>query len=254
MLLEQTLEKLAQMKLHGMARSIRDRIARTDHSDIAISDFIGFIVDDEWTDRQNRKLTTRLKQARFKENNACIEDLDYSIPRGIKKSQILELAQNHWIEKHHNIIISGPSGSGKSYLAQAFGNHLCRSGFQTAYFRVPKLAIQLVQARADGSYLKLLRRISKAKVLILDDLGLGKLADEQRDDLLEILEDRYAQGSTIITAQLPPSDWHDYFGGGIIADGICDRVLHNSHRFQLKAPDSIRKLKSDLTPPRGSGK
>ena len=254
MLLEPTMEKLSQMKMHTMARSIQERLGRTDHTDMCISDFIGFVVDDEWTARQNRKLKSRLKQAKFKENEACLESLDYTVPRGMKKTLILELAQNHWIEKHHNIAITGPSGSGKSYLAQALGNHLCRSGIQTAYFRVPKLAVQLIQARADGSYLKFLKKISKTKVLILDDLGIGKLADDQRDDLLEIIEDRYAQGSTIITAQLPPGEWHDYFGSGIVADGICDRILHNAHRIHLKAPESIRKLKSSLTPSEDSGK
>lgn len=243
-----------QMKLHTMARSIKDRLARADHGDITVSDFIGFVVDDEWTERKNRKLISCLQQAKFKETSACLEDLDYAVQRGLKKSQILELAQNHWIEKHHNIVITGPSGSGKSYLAQALGNHLCRSGFPTAYFRVPKLAVQLGQARADGSYLKLLKRISKMKVLILDDLGLGKLSDDQRGDLLEILEDRYAQGSTIITAQLPTSEWNEYLGGGIIADGICDRILHNAHRFPLKTVESIRKLKSSLTSKEDSGK
>jgi DNA replication protein DnaC len=247
MLLEETLQKLTDMKLHAMARSIRDRLARPDHGDLPITDFIGFVVDDEWLDRQNRQLSTRLRQARFKLPAACLENLDYSVPRKLKKQQVLELAQNRWIEKHQNVVITGPAGSGKSYLAQALGNHLCRSGYATAYYRMPKLVIQFVQARADGSYLRLLNRLSKVPVLILDDLGVGKLTDDHRTDLLELIEDRYDQGSTIITAQLPPSGWHDYLGGGIVADGICDRILHNAHRIELKSDDSLRRLKNGLS-------
>lgn len=254
MLLEQTIERLSHMKLYGMARALKERVSRPDHADLSVSDFIGLLVDDEWTDRQNRKLVSRLRSARFKDSAACVEDIDYQTARGLKKSALLELLQNHWLTKHQNIVLTGPSGSGKSYLAQAIGNHLCREGHVVTYMRVPKLAFLLTQIRADGSYMRVINRISKARVLVLDDLGIGTLTDQQRTDFLEILEDRYAQGSTIITSQMPTTSWHEYFGGGIVADGICDRFLHNAHRIDLRAKESQRKLRSGLTPTDESGK
>lgn len=254
MLLEQTIEKLNEMKMYGMVKSIKERTSRPDHADLSVTDFMGFLVDDEWTDRQNRKLTSRLKGAKFKDQGACTENIDYETARGLKKTKFLELLQNHWIDKHQNIVLTGPSGSGKSYLAQAIGNHLCRSGFGVAYMRMPKLAVLLTQVRADGTYMRALDRIRKTRVLILDDFGIGNLSDQQRTDLLEIFEDRYAQGSTIITSQLPTTQWHEYLGGGIVADGICDRFLHNAHRVDLLSKESLRKSRGGLTKESPSGK
>jgi DNA replication protein DnaC len=254
MLLEQTLEKLAQMKLHGMARSLRERASRPDHNELSITDFLGFLVDDEWMERQNRKLSSRLRSARFKDADACAENVNYEANRGLKKSLLLELMQNHWLEKHQNIVLTGPAGSGKSYIAQALGNHLCRSGFAVTYFRVPKLIFLLTQIRADGTYLRVMNKIAKSSVLILDDLGIGAIEEPARTDFLEILEDRYGKGSTIITSQMPTQAWHDYFGGGIVADGICDRFLHNAHRMDLRAKESMRKTMSSLTDKEASGK
>jgi len=254
MLIEQTLTKLNAMKLYGMANSFKDRTSRTDHADLSVTDFVSFLVDDEWTDRQNRKLTSRLRSAKFKDQQACVENIDYETARGLKKTKLLEFLQNHWIDKHQNIVFTGPSGSGKSYLAQAVGNHLCRSGFAVTYMRMPKLAVLLTQVRADGTYMRALDRIRRTQVLILDDLGIGTLSEQQRTDLLEIFEDRYAQGSTIITSQLPTSAWHEYLGGGIVADGICDRFLHNAHRVDLQAKESLRKSRGGLTEKDPSGK
>lgn len=254
MLIEQTLTKLNAMKLYGMANSLKERASRTDHADLSVTDFVSFLVDDEWTDRQNRKLTSRLRTARFKDQGACVENVDYETARGLKKTKFLEFLQNHWIEKHQNIVLTGPSGSGKSYLAQAIGNHVCRSGFSVTYMRMPKLAVLLTQVRADGTYMRTLDRIRKSRVLVLDDLGIGTLTEQQRTDLLEIFEDRYAQGSTLITSQLPTSQWHEYLGGGIVADGICDRFLHNAHRVDLQAKESLRKTRAGLTGSESSGK
>jgi len=254
MLIEQTLMKLNAMKLFGMANSLKDRASRPDHADLSVTDFVSFLVDDEWTDRQNRKLTSRLRCAKFKDQQACVENIDYETARGIKKTKFLELLQNHWVEKHQNIVLTGPSGSGKSYLAQAIGNHLCRSGQAVTYMRMPKLAVLLTQVRADGTYMRALDRIRRTAVLILDDLGIGTLSEQQRTDLLEIFEDRYAQGSTIITSQLPTNAWHDYLGGGIVADGICDRFLHNAHRIDLHAKESLRKSRGGLTEKSPSGR
>jgi len=254
MLMEQTITKLNEMKLYGMVKSIQERISRPDHADLSVTDFVGFLVDDEWTDRQNRRLTSRLRSAKFKDQAACAEDIDYEANRGLTKTKFLELLQNHWTEKHQNIVLTGPSGSGKSYLAQAIGNHLCRSGHSVTYMRMPKLAVLLTQVRADGTYIRALERIRKSRILILDDLGIGTLNEQQRTDLLEIFEDRYAQGSTIITSQLPTGQWHEYLGGGIVADGICDRFLHNAHRLDLQAKESLRKTRSGLTAKEPSGK
>jgi DNA replication protein DnaC len=248
MLLEQTLDKLNQMKLFGMANSLKDRLSRSDHAELPVADILGLIVDDEWLYRDNKRLTSRLSSAKFKNKAACIEDIQYKGSRGIKKSQILDLAQNRWITGHQNILFTGPSGSGKSFMAQALGQNACRAGFLVQYLRMPKLLVALLQARADGSYSNLLKRLAKNQLLILDDFGVSVLDDQQREDLLEIIEDRYGAGSTVITSQLPVASWHAYLGGGIVADAILDRLVHNAHRFELKTTESIRKEQAESQP------
>lgn len=234
MILEQTLGKLREMKLSAMARSLEERISRPDHHELSVEDFVGLIVDDEYLYREQKRLTTRLSGAKFKERQACMEAIDYKIARGLSKQTMLELAQLRFIEKKQNIAFTGPAGAGKSYLAQALGHQACRQGFRVVYVRLPKLLTAVTQARADGSYANLLKRFEKANVLILDDLGVSDLSENERRDLLEIFEDRYGIGSTIITSQLPIKDWHAYFGGGRAADSICDRLVHNCHRIELK--------------------
>lgn len=234
MILEQTLGKLREMKLSAMARSLEERISRPDHHELSVEDFVGLIVDDEYLYREQKRLTTRLSGAKFKERQACMEAIDYKIARGLSKQTMLELAQLRFIEKKQNIAFTGPAGAGKSYLAQALGHQACRQGFRVVYVLLPKLLTAVTQARADGSYANLLKRFEKANVLILDDLGVSDLSENERRDLLEIFEDRYGIGSTIITSQLPIKDWHAYFGGGRAADSICDRLVHNCHRIELK--------------------
>lgn len=241
MLHEQTHQKLIAMKLFGMAHSIKERLERRDHHDLSKAEFLGLLVDDEWLYRENRKLTARLKVAKFKERSASLENIDYATPRGLRKDQILELAQHRWINAHQSLLIVGPSGSGKSFLAQAFGQHACRSGFSVQYLRLPTLLSQFVQARAQGIYDRLLKRLAKLSVLIIDDFGLASLADREKQDLLEAIEERYGAGATIVTAQLPVSDWHEYLGGGRIADAILDRLVHNAHRIELSSVESMRK-------------
>lgn len=153
----------------------------------------------------------------------------------------MELTQNNWIQNHQNIIITGPSGSGKSFLAQALGNHSARHGYSITYLRMPKLVFYLLEARANGSYLEYLKKLAKIRVLILDDWGLAPVGDQERQDLLEIVEDRHKVGSTILTSQLPVSGWHQYLGGGLTADAILDRLLHSTHRFDLRSDDSMRR-------------
>ena len=247
MLIEQTLEKMRAMKLHQMARSLEERMGRPDHQDLSVPEILGFIVDDEFTARENARLEARLRGAKFKEKAACMENIDYKTNRGVTKQTILALGQLKWIEKKQNIVFTGPAGAGKSYLAQALGHRACRSGYRVIYLRLPKLLTALVQSRADGSYVQLLRRFEKAQVLILDDLGVSDLRENERRDLLEIVEDRYDVGSTVITSQIAIKDWHAYFGGGRAADSLCDRLIHNCHRIELLAQvDSLRKTKAPL--------
>ena len=153
----------------------------------------------------------------------------------------MELTQNHWIQNHQNILITGPSGSGKSYLAQALGNHCARYGYSVAYLRMPKLGFHLLKARAEGSYLEYLKKLAKIRILILDDFGIASMNEQERQDILEIIEDRHQVGSTLLTSQLSVPEWHPYLGGGLAAEAILDRLLHSTHRFDLRSTDSLRK-------------
>lgn len=246
MLLEQTYAKLVEMKLYGMANAIKERLERVDHQSLSKEEFVGFLVDDEWLYRENRKLTARLKVAKFKEREAAIENIDYRTPRGLRKAQVLELAQNRWIGAHQSVLVTGPSGAGKSYLAQAFGLNACRNGFTVQYVRLPTLLAQFVQARAQGTYDRLLRRLAKTALLVIDDFGLALLSEVEKQDLLEAIEERYGVGATLVTSQLPIGDWHEYLGGGRLADAILDRLVHNAHRIELASKESMRKERAAL--------
>lgn len=241
MLLEQTHDKLIAMKLYGMANALKTRLERVDHQSLTKEEFFSLIVDDEWLYRENRKLVSRLKVAKFKERAAAIEDVDYRTPRGLRKTQVLELAQHRWIKAHQCVIVTGPSGVGKSYLAQAFGHHACRNGFSVQYLRLPTLLAQFVQARAQGTYERLLKRLGKLSLLVIDDFGLATLTEIEKQDLLEAVEERYGTGATLITSQLPVGDWHAYLGADRVADAILDRLIHNAHRIELRSKESLRK-------------
>lgn len=240
MLLEQTIDKLVQMKLYGMAESLKGRLGRPDHADLAPSDLLGLIVDDEWSYREKRKVTTLLRCAQFKDQ-ACIEDIDYRKDRNLKKAQILELGQNAWIEAKQNLIITGPSGAGKSWIAQALGHHACRQGYSVLFCRTSKFYSRLKALRGDGSYIGALKRIARVQVLILDDFGLDLMEEQTIRDLLEVLDDRQGSRSTVITSQLPVSHWHEYLGGGMVADSICDRLISQCQRLELQSKESMRK-------------
>jgi DNA replication protein DnaC len=246
MLMEQTLEKLGALKLKGMVDAL-EQWRRSTKKDLDPEDLIGLLVDAEWISRENRRLTRRLQDARFAMPDATLESIDYQHPRGLQKAKIVDLASSRWVAAHQNLIFTGPTGIGKTYLPSALGNKACRDGYRVIYHRASRLFAELYRARADGSYPRVLQRIAKAHVLIIDDLGSSPLEPSERRDLREVLEDRYGVSSTIITSQLEPSHWHSFIGDETVADGICDRLVHNAHRFKLQG-ESLRK-KYGLNPP-----
>lgn len=241
MLNHQTLDKLNQMKLFGMAKGFEEFRSNPSTDDLNFTEAFGMLVDREETYRQSKRLERLSKGAKFKHAGACIENLDYHQDRGLKKKQILDLIACNWIEAHQNIVICGPTGAGKSYLACALGQKACREGLPVLFFRAPRLYLLLAQAKAMGTYLKELSKIEKAKLLIIDDFGVSPMTDVERRDLLELLDDRDQTRSTIITSQFVPSKWHSIIGDETIADAICDRLIHNAHRINLNKTDSLRK-------------
>jgi DNA replication protein DnaC len=241
MLNEQTLSTLNALKLFGMARSFSDKLSHPNIADLSHPEFLGLIVQDEKTYRDNLRLKRLLANAKLKQP-ACLEDIDYKYSRGLNKQTILELSSQDWIAHHQNVLLTGPTGVGKSYIACALGNFAARQGHTVLYLRAPRLFETLLQSKADGSHLKTLTKLAKTDILILDDLFLTALSDAERKDLLEIIEDRHHKAPTVITSQCPTKDWHHIIGEPTIADAICDRLLHHSYKIELKG-DSIRKNK-----------
>jgi len=244
MLKKQTLQKLNEMKLYGMSKSFEERSLRPDHKDISFEEFFGLLVDDEHLYRKNLKLSRLLQLAKLKFPSACLEDIDYKTPRGLIKNKILSLQSNEWIENHQNILITGPTGVGKSYLACAFGQFTCRNGYSVLYYRWPRLFGDILSSKGDGHYLKHLQKLARVRLMIIDDFGLNSLDDNDRKDFLEIIEDRYRAGSTIITSQLPIKEWHNYIGDPTLADAICDRLYHVSHKLEMNGGTMRKKLKN----------
>jgi len=247
MLNHPTLDKLQDLRFTGMAKALTEQMALPDIDELSFEERLGLLVDREMTEREDRRLATRLRQAKLKQN-ACIEDIDFKQPRGLDKSLILDLAQCQWIKKHLNLLITGPTGVGKTWVACALAQKACREGFTSLYLRLPRLLQELPIAKGDGTYTRLMNRLAKVDVLILDDWGLSKLIAEQRRDLLEILEDRHDTRSTIVTSQLPLDQWHHIIGDPTLADAILDRLVHNAYKINLKG-ESMRKNKSKLTAP-----
>ena len=243
MLAQPTLEQLTGMKLHALARAWQGQQEDPGMSELGFDERLAMLVDAEWTDRQNKRMDRLLRAAKLRISGACLEDIEYAKERKLDKAVLRQLAAGRWIQAHHNVVITGPTGVGKTYLACALAQQACRLGYRALYRRAPRLFDELTLARADGSYARLLARFARIDVLVLDDWGLSPIKDLERRDLLEIMEDRHGLRSTIWTSQIPVAQWHDHVGDPTIADAICDRLLHNAQRIVLQGP-SRRKIKA----------
>src|SRR6516225_84048 len=236
------LDQLGQLGLSGMAQAFAELEASDETAALTHADWLGLLVDRELTHRRDKRLAARLRYARLRQQ-ASVEDVDYRAPRGLDRALFQKLTNGEWIDAHDNLILCGPTGVGKSWLACALGHRACRDNLSVLYQRIPRLFSDLALARGDGRYPRLMRALGGVKLLILDDWGLEPLTAEQRHDLLEIVEDRYGRGATLITSQIPVDRWHDLIGEPTLADAILDRIVHNAHRLQLSG-DSLRKQKA----------
>ena len=239
MLNHPTLDKLQTLRLSGMLKALNEQQQMPEIDSLGFEERLGLLIDREMTERENRRLGSRLKKAKLR-HCCCVEDLDFKTSRGLDKSVILSLAACTWIARGINVLISGATGVGKSYLACALAHKACLEGYSAIYMRLPRLFEELRLAKADGRYGKLMLDYAKTNLLVLDDWGLTPMTDTQRRDLLELLEDRYGRKSTIVTSQLPVTSWHEAIGDPTLADAILDRLVHNAHKIELKG-ESMRK-------------
>ncbi len=239
MLKQPTIDKLHELRLFGMAKALEEQDGSPKYERLDFLDRLALLVDRESAERDSNRLRLRLKQAKLR-LTATVEDVDFRHPRGLDKSLVLALAGCRWIREHHNVIITGPTGVGKSYLACALAHKACREGFRVLYLRAPRLFDDLALAKADGRYRRVLAAYARLDLLVIDDWGLASLTEEQRRDVLEILEDRYDLRSTLIASQLPIEKWHKVIGDPTLGDAILDRLVHNAHKLTLKG-DSLRK-------------
>jgi len=242
MLNQATLDKLHAMKLSALADAFQHQLSSPQHAELSFAERLGLLVDVEWEARQQRKLTQRLRDARLR-YPASIEDLDYNSARGLDRQVVLGLASCEWIRERHQLLISGPTGTGKTFLACALVECACRSGFTAVYVRASRLLQDLAVARGDGSYGRLLTKLAKLDLLAIDDWLMAPLKEQQRLDLLEVVEDRYQRGATLIGTQLPVKSWHEAIGEATLADAICDRLIHGAHKIALKGP-SMREIRA----------
>ena len=245
MLNEPTVEKLRALKLNAMANTWLEHQQDAQIGGLSFDERLGLLVDAETIARENRRLTRRLQEAKLRINTACVEDIDHGKGRGLTTSVTRQLASCSWIAAHQNVTVVGATGTGKTYVACALAQQACRKGYRATYRRAPRLFHELLLAKADGSYTQLLGRFARLDLLVIDDFGLAPMDDHEKQDLLELLEDRYDNRSTMIASQLPTENWHDLLGEPTLADAILDRILHNAHRVVLQGP-SRRKEVSPL--------
>ncbi len=237
---ESTLEKMNQMKFYGMKNSLQNLVETNQHQRLTNDEFISMLIQAEWEDRENRRINRYLKAARFR-YRASVEEINFEKHRNLDKTQLLRLCECHFIEKGENLLITGPTGVGKSFIASAIGHQACMKGYRVLYFNIQKFFPQLRMLKADGSYLKQVNKIAKQDLLILDDFGLQPLDAQSRMMLLELIEDRHGKKSTIISSQIPVAKWYDIIGESTIADAVLDRMVHTAHRLNMKG-QSLRKI------------
>ena len=245
MLIQQTREHLHTLRLTGMLQAFEEQLSQPAMGELSFEERFAMLVDREVLYRENRRLERLLKGAKLRVG-ACVEDIDYRHPRGLEKSRMASLTSLDWVRQSLNLCLTGPTGCGKTWLACAFGNEACRRGFSVRYLRLPRLFEMLRIAHGDGSYTKLMNQLLKTDLLILDDWGIQRVSAAQRNDLMEVIEDRHGRRSTLIASQLPTEHWHEYIGEATIADAILDRLLHGAHRINLTG-ESMRKTKAQLT-------
>jgi len=246
MLNHPTTQALSALGLGGMAKALEEQRNMPGIEELAFEERLALLVDREKLDRMNRRLATRLKNAKLR-HTACFEDIDLRAPRGLDKALIMSLGSCAWIGKGHNVLITGPTGVGKSFLACALAHKACLEGCDALYLRLPRLMEDLLIAKADGRYGKLMRSFAKTPLIVLDDWGLAPMTPAACRELLELLEDRHGKHSTIVTSQLPVTAWHDYLGDATVADAILDRLVHNAYQLNLKG-ESMRKTKCPIDP------
>jgi DNA replication protein DnaC len=242
MLTHPTLDLLHKLGLHGMAKGFKELTAQPEATGLAHAEWLALLLEHEATLRRQKRFESRARAAKLRQS-ASIEDVDYRAPRGLDRALFMKLAECDWVRAKHNLLVTGPTGVGKSWLACALGQKACREDLSTAYHRVPRLFSALALARADGRYSRLLRQIAKVDLLILDDWGPETLTDDQRRDLLEVIDDRHEMRSVIITSQVPIGQWYEIIGNPTIADAILDRLVHNAYRIELTG-ESLRKKKN----------
>lgn len=248
MLDQQTVNKLRELKLEGMAQEFRRQEETPEYSAMTFEERLGFLVDYEWTCRRNRLVKRLLSTAKLKDVGACLEDMDYTTPRGLDRKLITRLAGPDWIAQHQNVVVTGPTGVGKSFIGCALGNMACRLGYSTRYYRVTRLLTEIAASHGDGTYISKMNNIKKLDLLILDDWGINPFTKKEGSELFEIIEDRSLLKSTVIIGQIPEKDWHSLLPDPTVADAIIDRFIHTAYHIHLTG-DTMRRIKAKNLPP-----